>query len=197
MDGVRHKLLPRSGFSQYQDAEVGSGYPAYIGDQLLHDTAGTHGLPERRLVFDLAGETSQLALESAFVQRAEDHAQHLVVFERFRQVIVSACPHRCHRIPDFRIARDQNDGEVLVQGFCPFHDLHAVHIGQLHVHDQSIGMFGADLFQGGLPAVGHHRGYHLLVEERGEQGDLLIPVHNKNLTASGCHCSFSPRPEGW
>ena len=53
-----------------------------------------------------------------------------------------------------------------------------------------------DFFQGGLPGVGHHGGYHLLFEEAKEQGDLLIPVHNQNLTGSVCHCAFSPQPEG-
>jgi len=131
MDGVCHELFPRSGFPQNQDAEVGFGYPGYIGDQPAHGIAGSHGFSERRLVLDLAGQTPQLALESALVQRAEDHAEHLVVFERFRKVIVSACPHGCHRAPNFRVARDQNNGKVLVQRFRSFHDLHPVHIGRL------------------------------------------------------------------
>ena len=156
MDGVRHELFPRSGFPQNQDAEVGFGYPGYIGDQPAHGVAGSHGFSERRLVLDLGGQTSELALESAFVQRAEDHAEHLVVFERFRQVIVRACPHGRHRAPNFRVARDQNNGEVLVQGFGSFQDLHAVHTGQLQIHDQGVGVFRADLLQGCFSSVGHH-----------------------------------------
>ena len=141
---------------QNQDAEVGFGDPGYLGDQPAHGITGSHGFAQRRLVLDLGGQTPELALEGAFVERAENHPEHLVVFERFRQVIVRASPHGRHRAPNFRVACHQNNGEVLVQGFGSFQKLHPVHIGRLQIHNQSVRVFRADHLQGCFSTVGHH-----------------------------------------
>jgi hypothetical protein len=74
VDGPRHQVLSRPGFSQNQNAEIRLGNPRDLGDQARDRLARTHRLAQRSRVLRLRGQPPQFALQPAFIQGAENHA---------------------------------------------------------------------------------------------------------------------------
>src|ERR1039458_8845856 len=76
VDGPRHQVLSRPGFSQNQNAEIRLATPRALGDQARDRLARTHRLAQRSRVLRLRGQPPQFALQPAFIQGAENHPHH-------------------------------------------------------------------------------------------------------------------------
>ena len=68
VDGARHQVLSRPGFSQNQNAEIGLGNSRHFRAQARDRSARSHGLAQGSRVFRLAGQSPPFALERALIQ---------------------------------------------------------------------------------------------------------------------------------